>query len=407
MGMLAELKSNWTVVNGMLRTLKTVGKLEPDSQQLLPDDIEATVDRHTTNVFIRFEDQILTYGELDAYANKVAHWALEQGLTPGDCVALVMENRPEYVAIWYGLSKVGVVTALINNNLTDKALAHCINISDASRVIFGAQQDEAAGSLDDLLDGAPQLWTLGGATNETRHDFGAALERQSDARPSREYRASVRAQDLALYVYTSGTTGLPKAARLPHMRVQGMMRTFIAACRITPADRIYITLPLYHGTGGVCGIGLAVQTGASVILREKFSASRFWEDAVTYKATVFAYIGELCRYLLNTPESPAEKQHSIRTGFGNGLRPEIWQKFFDRFNIPHLAEFYGSTEGNVSFMNFDGKVGAVGKIPGFAARVYAHVKFVKFDVETEKPLRGDDGFCIECEPGEVGEVIGR
>ena len=407
MGMLAEMKSNWDVVSGMVRTLKTVGKLEPDSHQLIPDDIEATVDRHRANVAVRFCGEIVTYGELDAQANQVAHWALEQGLTPGDCVALVMENRPDYIAIWYGLSKVGVVTALINNHLTDQALAHCINISDSVRVICGAEQDEAMASVEGLLEGDPQIWTLGGTVSETCHDLGAALERQTTARPSREYRASVRAQDLALYVYTSGTTGLPKAARLPHMRVQGMMRTFIAACKITPADRIYITLPLYHGTGGVCGVGLAVQTGASIILRDRFSATHFWKDAVTYKATAFAYIGELCRYLLNTPECPEEKEHSIRTGFGNGLRPEIWQKFFDRFAIPHLAEFYGSTEGNVSFMNFDGKVGAVGKIPGFASMVYSHVKFVKFDVETEQPLRGEDGFCIECEPDEVGEVIGK
>ena len=407
MAFLSELKSNWTTVTGMRRTMKLIDPLAPDATQLVPDDLEDTVDRYSKNVAIRFNDEIWTYGEMDAYANKVAHWALGQGLKPGDCVALFMENRSEYVPIWYGLSKVGVVTALINNNLNGDALAHCVNISGAKHVVYGARQDEAIDSVDGKLTEEPSLWTLGGKTSNARADYAAALEAQSDERPDRSIREDLRGGDLAMYVYTSGTTGLPKAARLTHMRVQGMMRSFIAPCRFGPKDRIYITLPLYHGTGGICGVGAALNTGASMILREKFSASHFWEDAVEYGATSFTYIGELCRYLLNTPEHSLERQHRIRTGFGNGLRPEIWEKFFQRFNIPHLAEFYGSTEGNVSFVNFDGKVGAVGKIPSIIASKFEHIRFVKFDVETEQPVRNEQGFCIECDPDEPGEAIGR
>lgn len=407
MSRLAELSSNWKTFNGIRRLVKLTEDITPESANLVPDDFEASVDRHRANVAFRFEGNVLTYGELDARANRVAHWALDQGLEPGDCVALFMENRPEYVAIWIGLSKVGVVTALINSHLTGEALAHCINIAGARHLVFGADQDEAVASLDGLLDGDPGFWTLGGRASNRIHDFEEALDGVSDARPDRSHRAGLRAKDLCLYVYTSGTTGLPKAARLTHMRTQGMMRTFIAPCRIGARDRVYITLPLYHGTGGLCGVGMSLMTGASIILRKRFSASHFWDDAVDQGATAFAYIGELCRYLLNQPPHPKERAHRIRTGFGNGLRPEIWQDFFDRFGIPHLAEFYGSTEGNVSFVNFDGKVGAVGKIPGFLASKYDHVRFVKFDVETEMPVRGEDGFCIEAETDEPGEAIGR
>jgi len=407
MAFLTELRSNWTTVTGLRRTLKLIEPLTPDSEQLVPDDIEGVVDRYAKNVAIRFHDDIWTYGEMDAYANQVAHWALAQGLVAGDCVALFMENRAEYVPIWFGLSKVGVVSALINNNLNGDALAHCVNISGAGHVIYGADQDGAIDSVEGKLEGDPQLWTLGGKTSNSRADYAAALEGEPTVRPDRAHRADLRGKDLALYVYTSGTTGLPKAARLTHLRVQGMMRSFIAPCRFGPKDRIYITLPLYHGTGGICGVGAALNTGASMIIREKFSASQFWDDAVKYQATAFTYIGELCRYLLNTPEHPLERSHRIRTGFGNGLRPEIWEKFFKRFDIPHLAEFYGSTEGNVSFVNFDGKVGAVGKIPPIVAKKFDHIAFVKFDVETETPVRGPDGFCIPCDDDEAGEAIGR
>lgn len=407
MAMLAELKSNWKTFNGLRRTMKWLGDIEPDSAELVPDDFEASVDRHRANVAVRYNGDLLTYGELDAMSNRVANWALGEGLEPGDCVALFMENRPEYIAVWMGLAKVGVVTALINSNLADTSLAHCINIAEAKHVVFGADQDEAIASVDGLLEGDPGLWTLGGTVTNRIHDFEVAMEEAGEARPSREHRAHLRGKDLCLYVYTSGTTGLPKAARLTHMRTQGMMRSFIAPCNIGPRDRVYITLPLYHGTGGLCGVGQVLNTGASMILRKKFSASHFWDDAVNEGATSFAYIGELCRYLLNQPPHPLERAHRIRTGFGNGLRPEIWQQFFERFGIPHLAEFYGSTEGNVSFVNFDGKIGAVGKIPGFLASKFDHVRFVKFDVESEEPVRGEDGFCLETEPGEAGEAIGR
>lgn len=407
MAFLAELKSNWTTITGMRRTLKLIEPLGPEATQLVPDDFEDSVDRHAKNVAIRFQDEIQTYGEFDEASNRVAHWALEQGLKAGDCVALFMENRAEYVSIWFGLSKIGVVSALINNNLSGDALAHCVNIAEATHVIYGAEMDEAIDSVEGKLTGDPQLWTLGGATSNARGDLAAALATQPSSRPDRSHREHLRGADLALYVYTSGTTGMPKAARLTHMRVQGMMRSFIAPCRFTPKDRVYITLPLYHGTGGICGVGATLCTGASMILREKFSASQFWDDAVKYQATAFTYIGELCRYLLNTPEHPLERSHRIRTGFGNGLRPEIWEKFFERFNIPHLAEFYGSTEGNVSFVNFDGKVGAVGKIPSLVANKFEHIQFVKFDIESEEPVRGEDGFCIPCEPNEPGEAIGR
>lgn len=406
MGAVTDLRMDWRALTGLRRTVKAIGDLDPESYQLIPDDLEASVDKHGANVAFRFEGTLMTYDEFESIANRVAHWALAQGFEAGDVVALFMENRPEYVATWFGLSKVGIVTALINNNLSDEALAHCVNIADAKAVISGADQDDAMASTIDLFKDDPALWTWGGTETNRVRALEPVLAEQSPERPDRSHRDGIKAAELALYVYTSGTTGLPKAARLTHTRTQGMSRTFIGPCRITQRDRVYITLPLYHGTGGICGVGIALNTGASIILRRKFSASQFWDDAADEGATSFAYIGELCRYLLNQPPHPKEQAHRLRTGFGNGLRPEIWEDFFKRFNIPHLAEFYGSTEGNVSFVNVDGKVGAVGRIPPFLKSRFEHIKFVKFDIETEEPVRAPNGLCIECEDDEPGEAIG-
>lgn len=405
MGLFQTIKREANTILTLQRVKKWTDDIAPDSTNLVADDFEAVVDKYPNNVAWRFEGNLTTYAEMDALANKVANWGLSLGLQAGDAVALFMENRPEYVSFWYGLSKIGVVVGLINHNLTDKALAHCVNIADAKLILTGADQDEAIRSADGLFEGSPKVWTYGGQEGE---DLSAALAATSDARPSRDHRAHLLGKDLCLYVYTSGTTGLPKAARLTQARTQGMMRSFIGPCKTTSRDRVYITLPLYHGTGGLCGVGQALMTGASIILRKKFSASQFWDDAADHGATSIVYIGELCRYLVNSPPHPKEKAHKIRTGFGNGLRPDIWEEFLTRFNISYVCEFYGSTEGNVSFLGFDGKVGAVGRIPGYLEKsVYGHVAFVKFDVVEEKPIRGNDGFCIKTLPGEPGEAIGK
>jgi fatty-acyl-CoA synthase len=165
-------------------------------------------------------------------------------------------------------------------------------------------------------------------------------------------------------------------------------------------------LPLYHSAGGVCAIGPALLTGGSVILKRKFSVSEFWDDVHRDRATLFQYIGELCRYLLNAPTAAHERDHAIRAITGNGLRPEIWRTFQERFAIPKIVEFYGATEGNVSMLNYDGKVGAVGRIPSYMRSIVT-TRIVKFDVESEMPVRGPDGFCIECADNETGETIGK
>jgi fatty-acyl-CoA synthase len=405
MGMFERIGREYELITGLQRTLKAYEPVTSNPNITLGEDIERTVDRFPKNVAFRFEGQNTSYAEFDARANQYAHWALGQGLKQGDAVALFMTNQPDYVACWVGLSKIGVIAALINTNLAGQPLAHTINISRARHVIMSSDLAEAFHGVADRLEAKPQPWALGGPMQGAK-DLGEALGQAGVERPDKAHRRGLGANDLAMYVYTSGTTGAPKAARMVHRRVLGMMRAFVGGGRASAKDRVYVALPLYHGTGGICGVGFALSSGATIILRRKFSASHFWDDAADEGATVFFYIGELCRYLVNQPPHPKERAHSLRLGVGNGLRPDVWERFQERFGVRRILEFYGSTEGNVSLMNFDGKPGAVGRLPGYLKKKL-NVRIVKFDVETETPVRGAEGLCSEAAPGEVGEAVGE
>jgi fatty-acyl-CoA synthase len=401
----ARVEREVKFMGALLRTLNRVRSIAPDSDHLICDDLEAAVDQWRERRAITFEERTLTYGEMDAIANRYAHWAKGQGLRRGQTVALCLPNRIDYLPIWYGLSKVGVVTALINNTLSGRALIHCLDLSGAGHLIVDADTAPLFMAVRDGLARPMVQWTLGEAHGDQR-DLAKALKSCSQLRPDRQGREDLTARETALYIYTSGTTGLPKAAKISHMRAQLYMRGFAAATDSHKDDRVYITLPLYHATGGLCGMGAALLNGGSVVLKRRFSVTHFWEDIHAEGCTLFVYIGELCRYLVNHPEQTFERAHSLRLAFGNGLRPEIWEALKQRFNIPEVLEFYGSTEGNVSMFNFDGHPGAIGRVP-FYVRKRFNIRLARFDVETETVMRGPDGLCQETAAGEVGECLGH
>jgi fatty-acyl-CoA synthase len=405
MSVSARLEREWRFLSGLVRTLGRVRTISAGSPNLITDDLEAAVDRWRDREALSFEGVKLTYGEMDALANRYAHWTAAAQIRRGETVALLLPNRLEYLPIWYGLSKIGVATALINNQLTGDALAHCLNIVGAAHCIVDDETAPALEAARNRLDHTTLEWTLGEAHGDQR-DLAQALRSCSSLRPDRARREGLTGADTALYIFTSGTTGLPKAARITHMRAQLYMRGFAGATDARPADRIYVALPFYHATGGLCGAGAALLNGGAVVMRKHFSASHFWADIVAEGCTMFVYIGELCRYLANQPESPEETRHRLRLAFGNGLRPDVWEKLEGRFAVPRVLEFYGSTEGNVSMFNFDGKLGAIGRAPDYIKRLF-NIRLAQFDVETEQPVRGPDGRCREAGVDEPGECLGQ
>lgn len=403
--MLAALRREVRFLRGGLRTLARVSRLKPGSRVNVADDLERAVDRHASRIAILFEDERWTYADLERRANRYASWAMNLGIDSGATVALFMENRPDYLAVWFGLAKVGIATALINTQLTGAGLAHCVATAGADHILVDAPLAEAWRSARPHVGPEVSAWLSG----DVADDFGRLDElllEGSSGRPDRCLRAESRAEDLVLLIYTSGTTGLPKAARITHLRMLLTMHSFAAASGSTARDVIYAPLPLYHTVGGVCAPGIALTVGGAIALRRQFSASAFWSDCVRFEATLFQYIGELCRYLLNAPQQPDERRHRLRLVVGNGLRPDVWDRFQQRFAIPRILEFYGATESNLTLFNFDGGPHAIGRAPPYMKSA-VNVALIRFDPVAERPLREDSGRCTPCVDEEIGEAIAR
>lgn len=396
-----ELNTLYTMIRAGVR----IRGLDSGGSRTVADVFEDAADRFANRTAIEWGGDKITYRDLDVRANRVATWARAAGLGPGDTVALFMENRPEFIVSWLGLAKAGVRSALINTNLTGAPLVHAITVSGAGRMILGGELSTAwegvRGELRDKISVFASGSPVAGATN-----LDAELLEQSGVRLPASARAGVKSGDSLFYIYTSGTTGNPKAANFSHFRFIMVAIANQEFAGIDPSDRLYCVLPLYHTAGGVMTVGMTLLSGATLILKRRFSASVFWEDCRRYEVTVFQYIGELCRYLLNAPSSPDDRNHKVRLILGNGLRPDIWEAFASRFGIHEIREFYGATEGNFALINLDNKVGAVGRVPPYLKRAIP-VELIRFDVETETHVRDGNGRCIPCGDGEPGEAIGR
>ncbi len=385
-----------------LRALERTAAITQDSTRTLAAAVEDRAALAPDSPALIGANETFTYADLAATIRRVARWARSAGLAPGDRVALMMTNAPAYAGIWLGLSRVGIVTALINTQLTGVSLAHCLRAAAPRHVIGGSRCLAALAGV--TLDEGVRLWSWGGdEPGVPRLDEAVA---GLDASLLADEAPVVTLRDPALLIYTSGTTGLPKAAHVSHHRVAMWSEWFAAITDARADDRLYDCLPMYHSVGGVVAIGAMLAAGGAVIVRDGFSASRFWPDVVESGATIFQYIGELCRYLVAAPANEAERAHRLRLACGNGLRADVWTAFAARFAVPRILEFYAATEGSFSLFNLEGKPGAIGRLPPFMAH-RSPVALVRHDPDAARPARGADGFCLRCAIDEPGEAIGR
>jgi fatty-acyl-CoA synthase len=387
-----------------LRAIELTSRIDAEPCRLFADLVEDWSQREPDRPALISDIETFSYRTLADRINRYARWALSAGIVAGDTVCLLMPSRPDYIAAWLGITKVGGVVALINTKLVGRSLSHCINVADADHVIVADDLAEIFRTAAPYLNGVPKIWVHGGAVNAT--SIAAALDQMDGGPLSPSERRGVTINDRALLIYTSGTTGLPKAASISHRRILNWGGWFAGLTDATPEDRLYDCLPIYHSVGGIVAPCSMLSAGASVVLSDKFSASNFWQDIVRWDCTLVQYIGELCRYLLKAPASEFEGRHRLRLACGNGLRGDIWEAFQSRFAIPQLLEFYAATEGNFSLYNVEGKPGAIGRIPPFLAHRFP-VAIVRFDAERGIAVRNEDGLCIPCGRGEAGEALGR
>jgi fatty-acyl-CoA synthase len=388
-----------------LRALEATAPIAHNPSLTFPVLIDRLAEKFGSAPALISERECLTYEKLAQRSNQYARWALKQKITAGHVLGLLMPNCPEYMAIWLGVTRVGGTVAFINTNLSSDLLARAIETAGSRHVVVKAELAGNIAAVRPKLAPDVAIWRYGPGDDPFRplHD---EIVRLSGVRISDAECSPPALGDPALYVYTSGTTGFPKAAVISHLRLMHWTHWFAGLLDFRPSDRVYNCLPMYHGLGGIVATGAPLVKGASAFIRQGFSASSFWDDVSARNCTVFQYTGELCRYLVASPPHPREAEHQIRLCFGNGLRAEVWDAFKRRFAIPHIIEFYAATESNVSLYNCEEKPGAIGRIPPFLSHRFP-IALIRHDTETGDPVRDEQGFCVPCSVNEVGEGIGR
>ncbi|XP_030649991.1 very long-chain acyl-CoA synthetase-like isoform X1 [Chanos chanos] len=364
--------------------------------------------KHPDKPFIVFENKTYSYKDADRESNKIAnalqwHSYLKQGAT----AALYMGNEPAFIFTWLALAKLGCAVALLNKNVRSRSLLHCFNCSGANVLIASSELKGAVEEIQNSLkEGGVSVFIMSRDCHTLgMHSLADKVEEASDAPIPQSARSSITFNSPAVYIYTSGTTGLPKAAVINQTRILAAMAV-LASNGVTEGDVIYVNLPLYHTAGFVVGFLGSIETGSTIILRRKFSASRFWDECREYNVTVIQYIGEVLRYLCNTPKRDNDKEHKVRLAIGNGVRAEVWREFLNRFGQIKVREFYASTESNIGFVNYTGKIGAVGRVNFLHRKLFPYT-LIKYDTERDEPVRDSKGLCIEVPKGETGLLVSR
>ncbi|XP_050768663.1 long-chain fatty acid transport protein 6-like isoform X3 [Gymnogyps californianus] len=304
--------------------------------------------------FLIYEGKVHTYRDVDRRSNRVAQVFLHHAaLKKGDTVALLMGNEPDFIHMWFGLAKLGCVVAFLNFNVRSRSLLHCVSSCEPKILVVGA---DLLGTLEEILPNLQKdisVWIMTkDSTFPSVRTLLDKIEAASEDPVPVNRRSANNLKSSVLYIFTSGTTG------------------------------------------------------ATCVLKKKFSASQFWSDCKKYNVTVIQYIGELCRYLCSQPVKEGEKNHKVRLAVGNGVRNDVWREFLDRFGAVKICEFYGATEGNICFMNHTGKIGSVGRT-NFFYKLFFPFDLIKYDFQKDEPIRNKHGWCEKVKKGEAGLLISK
>ncbi|BBY93197.1 long-chain-acyl-CoA synthetase [Mycobacterium gallinarum] len=372
----------------MLRGAMTGFMARPTAKTSIGKVFQDRAARYGDKPFLRFEDQELTYRQANETANRYAAVLAARGVGHGDVVGVMLRNSPQTVLLMLAIVKCGAIAGMLNFHQRGDVLSHSIGLLDAKAIV--AETDLIEPITESGADSSG-LMTL------------EELDRLASTAPAQDpaTTAAVLAKDKAFYIFTSGTTGMPKASVMTHYRWLRALAGFGGlGLRLHSDDALYCCLPLYHNNALTVALGSTINAGATLALGKSFSASKFWDDVIRYKATAFIYIGEICAYLLNQPEKDTDRKHKVRVIIGNGLRPAIWDDFTERFGIPRVCEFYGASEGNTAFVN----VLNIDKSTGICP---TPVAFVEYDAETGDPVRDDNGRVRKVKTGEPGLLLSK
>ncbi|MCB1287641.1 MAG: long-chain-acyl-CoA synthetase FadD6 [Mycobacterium sp.] len=372
----------------ILRAVRTGLLSTPGSKVSIGTVFQDRAARHGDRTFLRFEGREISYRLANETANRFAAVLAHRGVKPGDVVGIMLRNSPEAVLMMLAAVKCGAVAGMVNHNQRAEVLAHSLGLLQARVVVVESDLLESVADCGADLSGTDLL------TVEKLAELAEGMPAGNPATAG-----EVRAKDPAFYIFTSGTTGHPKASVMTHQRWLRALAGFSGlGVRLRGADILYCALPPYHNNALTVALSSVIDAGATLALGRTFSASKFWAEVIAADSTAFVYIGELCRYLLNQPPKPTDRAHRVRVIVGNGLRPEIWERFTTRFGIKRVVEFYAASEGNVAFIN-------VFNIPGSTGISPMPLAYVDYDLETGEPARGPDGRVRRVSPGRPGLLL--
>jgi fatty-acyl-CoA synthase len=372
----------------MVRGALTGFMARPTAKTSIGKVFQERAARYADRVFVRFGDEQLTYRQANETVNRYAAVLAARGVGHGDVVGVMLRNSPNAVLLMLAVVKCGAIAGMLNYHQHDNALKHSIGLLSAKVVVAETDLVEPINA-----SGADAAGLM------TVEEFERLAATAPTSNPATT--AAVLAKDKAFYIFTSGTTGMPKASVMTHYRWLRALAGFGGlGLRLHGDDTLYCCLPLYHNNALTVAVGSVINAGATLALGKSFSASRFWDEVIASGATAFIYIGEICGYLLNQPPKPTDRQHKVRVIIGNGLRPAIWDEFTERFGIPRVCEFYAASEGNTAFVNILNVDKSTGICP-------TPVAFVEYDADTGDALRGQDGRVRKVKTGEPGLLLSK
>ncbi|MGP3705560.1 long-chain-acyl-CoA synthetase [Gordonia paraffinivorans] len=388
--MLAGVASLRQDVGSLLRVLPEMLPKPPTTKMSIGKRFQQAVDKYPDRAFLRFEGESITYREANARANRLADFLIREGIGKGDVVAVLSKNHPDVVIAMLGIVKTGAICGMINFHQRGAVLEHSLGLIGAKIILH---QEDLVEALDSVPDSARP------AKEFTFEELPRLTATCSPVNPATT--ETVELGSTAIYIFTSGTTGYPKASKLSHYRwLVAMNGIGGLGIRLRSDDVMYTALPFYHNNALTISLSSVLASGACLAIGKHFSASRFFDELIENEATAFSYIGELCRYLLAQPPKPTDRAHKIRLAVGNGLRPDIWDDFTQRFGIERIVELYAASEANIGFVNVFG----LSKTAGFSPLPYM---VVEYDEETGEPLRGPDGRVRKVGKGGTGLLLAQ
>lgn len=337
----------------------------------------------------------------------------DYGVTADQTIAIACMNKPLFLLLWLALWNIGALPAFLNFNIKDKPLVHCLNIANVTQVFIDPDCATPIKETESLINQDLPNVKLHYLNEQELFKILKEASRPKHRAPDNTRRVNDQDHDASLLIYTSGTTGLPKAGIMSWRKAFMASAFFGYIMKIKKNSNVLTAMPLYHSTAAMLAVCPTLLVGGSVSISQKFSATSFWTQAKLCKATHVQYVGETCRYLLNTKYHPDQKAHNVEIAYGNGLRPDIWREFKSRFNIKAIGEFYAATESPIALTNLqygEYGVGACRKYGGLINLLLnLEQRIAKMDPDDQEEIWRDPntGLCKVADANEPGELLMR